>query len=425
MAGSDGWNVIGPIVTQRRAPLTGIAHEQHGREQQDAHRDERGSGVPPPRVRRAGADNEDDEPRQREQRLANEVVHRLTVADGGARRGRAVHHHEPEGDEAEGDEDEEVGLELGPFHPVNFCTRRRNSSPRCSKSRNWSKLAHAGESSTISPGWAAAAARSTAVARSPQRSKRYARWAQRGFELVRRLSDEVGGANGARHRLGERREVLTLQRAAEDDVQRRVIRGQRTSRSGGVRGLRVVHVPDAADLGHQLQAVLDAREALERARDRVVVDARGACGSRRRRRVLAVVRAGHARLRRQRVVARELDARQPEAAGHDRRLRPLEDAELRVAVRVERAVAVEVVRLEVQQHRDLARELVDVLELEGGQLADDPVRRHPPTSAAARRCRRRRPSRPASRKIAPSSSTVVVLPFVPVTPTNRLSGSSR
>ena len=56
-------------------------------------------------------------------------------------------------------------------------------------------------------------------------------------------------------------------------------------------------------------------------------------------------------------------------------LRPLEDAELRVAVRVEGAVAVEVVRLEIEQHSDLAGELVDVFELKGRELADDPVHR--------------------------------------------------
>ena len=70
---------------------------------------------------------------------------------------------------------------------------------------------------------------------------------------------------------------------------------------------------------------------------------------------------------------------QAEAARHDRRPRPLEDAELRVAVRLEGAVAVEVVRLEIQQHRDFASELVDILELKRRQLADDPVRRQPPT----------------------------------------------
>src|SRR2546423_636061 len=51
---------------------------------------------------------------------------------------------------------------------------------------------------------------------------------------------------------------------------------------------------------------------------------------------------------------------------------PLEDPQLRVAVGLEGTVAVEMVGLEVQQHGDLASQLVHVLELEAGKLADDP-----------------------------------------------------
>ena len=83
------------------------------------------------------------------------------------------------------------------------------------------------------------------------------------------------------------------------------------------------------------------------------------------------MRAGDQRLGGQRVVGGELDAVEPEAARHDLRARTLEDAELRVAVRLEGAVPVEVVGLEVEQHRDVARERVHVLELEARELADD------------------------------------------------------
>ena len=84
------------------------------------------------------------------------------------------------------------------------------------------------------------------------------------------------------------------------------------------------------------------------------------------------------------VVGGELDASArarhlAEPARHDRgvlRDLVLEDPELRVAVRLEAAVAVEVVGLEVEQHGDARPELVDVLELEARELADDPrVRR--------------------------------------------------
>ena len=95
-----------------------------------------------------------------------------------------------------------------------------------------------------------------------------------------------------------------------------------------------------------------------------VVDARSPGGNRGRGGVLAVVSAGNAGLCRQVVVARELDSGQAEASRHDRDLRALEDSELRVAVGLERSVTVEVVRLEVQQHRDLASQLVHVLQLE-------------------------------------------------------------
>jgi hypothetical protein len=82
---------------------------------------------------------------------------------------------------------------------------------------------------------------------------------------------------------------------------------------------------------------------------------------------------GNARLGRQRIVRGELDrAVDPEAAGRNLMAGPLEDPELGVAVALECAVAVLVVRLEVQQQGLLQLELVDVLELEGGELDDDP-----------------------------------------------------
>ena len=114
-----------------------------------------------------------------------------------------------------------------------------------------------------------------------------------------------------------------------------------------------------------------AGERAQRFRDRVVADACRARGGRRRGGVLAVVQARDERLGRQRIVGRELDAVEPEPARHDLRARALEDAQLRVAVRLEGPVPVEVIGLEVEQHRDIARELVHVLELEARELADD------------------------------------------------------
>ena len=56
----------------------------------------------------------------------------------------------------------------------------------------------------------------------------------------------------------------------------------------------------------------------------------------------------------QRVVGGELDALEAEAARDDLRLGTLEDAQLRVAIGLERAVPVEMVGLEVEQDGDVA-----------------------------------------------------------------------
>src|SRR5207248_4393929 len=108
--------------------------------------------------------------------------------------------------------------------------------------------------------------------------------------------------------------------------------------------------------------------------DRVVADARGACGRGCRGGVLAVVSTADQRLRRERVVGRELDSLVLETAGNDLHARALEDTELRVAVGLERPVPVEVIRFEVEENGDVAGELVDVLELEARQLTHDPRR---------------------------------------------------
>jgi len=115
------------------------------------------------------------------------------------------------------------------------------------------------------------------------------------------------------------------------------------------------------------------RERAQRLGDRVVVHAGGAGRGRGGGGVLAVVRAGDERLRRQRVAGGELDSLEAEAARHDLRPGPLEDAQFRVAVGLEGAVPVEMVGLEVEQHGDTQAQALDVLELETGELADDPT----------------------------------------------------
>src|SRR5207248_6331194 len=104
--------------------------------------------------------------------LSLEVADRIAVSERRGRRRRAVHHDEPERGERERHEHEQLHLErslLGARAHASSSTSRRNVSPRCSKSSNWSKLAAAGESSTTSPGSASAAACASACARSPSR----------------------------------------------------------------------------------------------------------------------------------------------------------------------------------------------------------------------------------------------------------------
>ena len=209
---------------------------------------------------------------------------------------------------------------------------------------------------------------------------RHPRRVERAADLVRRLADEIRAVARA-ERLGEWRVRLALAAAAEDDVQARVGEGrERALRGGDVRGLRVVHVADAAELAHELDAVRHAGEGAERLRDGVVADARRARGRGRGRRVLAVVHARDQRLRRQRVVEAELHPARgarnlAEAARDDGRVvlgLRLEDPELRVDVPLERAVPVEMVGLEVEEDGDARTQRLDVLELERGELADDP-----------------------------------------------------
>src|SRR6185503_17184572 len=81
-------------------------------------------------------------------------------------RGR-VDHHDAEGDEADRCADQDaLGQRDGPpllcHQAASSSTSARNWSPRSSKSRNWSNEAQAGDSSTVSPLSASAAAAPTA-----------------------------------------------------------------------------------------------------------------------------------------------------------------------------------------------------------------------------------------------------------------------
>ena len=295
-------------------------------------------------------------------------------------------------------------------HPESFCTRRRNSSPRCSKLVNWSNEAQAGVRSTTSPADAVDAAAATAsVQRAPTR--RTGRRAPSSAAASSRAASPievraVPGSNASASAVVG----LRLAAAAEDDVlpasgERR----QRTEGSGRVRRLRVVHEEDAVDRRDLLDPMLDAGE---RRRARGAIAVVGRRRSRGRRRSPRPRSRGCAAPR-----IRGSAGSRSSTANSTRRASPgtapnprgttatssgalaLEGPELRGGVRLERPVPVEVVRLEVRQHRDPRPERLDVLELEATTARRRSTRRRldarrRATSAAGRCCRRPRPPAP-------------------------------
>ena len=202
----------------------------------------------------------------------------------------------------------------------------------------------------------------------------------------RGLADQVDGAGALGHRAGERRVAAGLAAAAQDQVEAALERLDAGDRGGDVRGLGVVDVEHAVVGGDLLEPVRDAGElaspsrtasgAMPRAsttaaaaiafwrlwaprsrisstRDRAArrpttaPPSRSAQRARRARR-----RTARARPRRRRPVGGELRRRDGDRAG---RLAG-EHLELGGLVGVERAVAVEVVLGEVEQHAGVGSE---------------------------------------------------------------------
>ena len=139
-----------------------LGDDEHGdAEREGGDEERRRERAQLPEVEPRGEDQQ-PEPEQRVRALALQELARVVAAERGRRGRRAVDHHQPEGGETERDEDEDLWLEAPLLHPRRVRTSRLNSCPRCSKSRNWSKLAAAGERSTTSPGSARRAATDTA-----------------------------------------------------------------------------------------------------------------------------------------------------------------------------------------------------------------------------------------------------------------------
>ena len=317
---------------------------------------------------------------------------------------------------------------------TSFATHERKSSPRCSK---FVELVEAGagrrEQHDLARLRAARGRRDGSLER-PGLLEARTGARQRAPRSLRRLADQVGaGRRSRRSPAASASNASPLPRAAEDQVHAaRAKAASASQRGGGVRRLGVVHVADAAELGHRLEAV----------RRRPGTCAAPRRSRRRRRRPPAPPRS---RRRRSRGCARRGSAARP-AAGRRRveldaapvtghRAEPARQhghvlgagsrrcAAWR-AVGLERAVAVEVVGLDVEQHGDAQRRARRC-----PRAGSSTARRRPRLSGRARPASSQsgRPTlpatstlRPAARNIAPSSSVVVVLPLVPVTPTKRV-----
>ena len=245
-------------------------------------------------------------PDERVGALLDEEAHRVALAQRRRRRGRAEDHHQPERDKAKRDEDEHPLLELA-LHQTSSSTSRRNASPRASKSSNWSKLAHAGESRTTSPGTAASAASRTRPQLAAVQVGNVRR-VERGGDLPGGVTDQVGAV--AELEVCCQRPVALLLARARRGSRAGVVaeRVERAPCRGDVRRLRVVDPAHAAHDGHVLDTMLNALE--RRSASAIASSSMPAA------RAAAVAAAAFSRLcrprnrrlGRQRVVARELDA---------------------------------------------------------------------------------------------------------------------
>ena len=323
--------------------------------------------------------------------------------------------------------------------------RAGGSGRRAPRSRgNSSKLAHAGASRTVWPGSAAAAAAANACSRPSQR------WSGTPVARARPRSDRPRDQSGTPRRSARRPAPRGRAKSSPLSEPPRIAwtppSNERSAADGRrhVRRLRVVDVGDAADLGHPLEPVRDARRS---ERSRVST----AAGSR------PIASAAAAA---KRAFARVVRADDPVPGGCERKLRG-GDVDLA-------SLAGEV---EAGDHRVRAvddREVPGSLAGEHAQLRARGTRRRcgggrggpawrsgaartrarsrpsPRAGSSTPRRRRSRPSSssptsdasgvptlpatatgsPAARQTWPSSSATVVLPFVPVTATKRL-GSSR
>src|SRR3712207_1857589 len=110
---------------------------EHREEQPHADDEQRRRERPQRSVARASCKEEECDADEGIEALLAEVVRGVSVAERRLTRRRAEDHHQAERDECKRDQEKELRFELALLHGSSR-TRRRNASPRSSKSRNWS-----------------------------------------------------------------------------------------------------------------------------------------------------------------------------------------------------------------------------------------------------------------------------------------------
>ncbi len=162
-------------------------------------------------------------------------------------------------------------------------TSSRKRSPRCSKSRNWSKLAQAGESRTTSPGRDSPCARRTAVVEIAAAHVRDV-GARQGASAISSAVSPIRYTRTTSLLVRDARELRErrpLAAPADDHPEAaRAVGAKRPLGRLGVRRLRVVDEAHAVDLADGLEPVGDAGERAQRLRDRLLGNARGTRRSR-------------------------------------------------------------------------------------------------------------------------------------------------
>ena len=281
-----------------------------------------------------------------------------------------------------------------------------------------SKLAHAGESSTTSPGRAEPKARSTASCMLGGPLDRSAGGRKRTLDHVRIAADQHHRARRAGDGRRERREVLLLPVAARNQhdlaaatVQLAAKAGQGGDRRADIRALRIVIEDDAAHLSDSLDSMRQSGEAAQRVDQRRERQADSATECEGGEGVRGVVQSREPQLthgderRRafgQPVLAEDLE--QPEILRVERGVEPErdhapagrphrsargivavqdldpvagEDPRLRRGVGREVGVAVEVIGADIEHGPSVGAERNGALELEARELEHPDVRQRP------------------------------------------------